>query len=384
VSGLIAQYPLGGLTWHYLQYLLGLRDLGHDVYYLEDSGAWPYDPETGGLGRDCSPNVAYLRQTLSRFGLGEKWMYRFAWRDQWFGLADRERREVLGSADLLLNVSGTLERPADHRARTTLVYIDTDPVFTQLRLARKEAEWLERVGAHDVHFTFGERVPETMPPTGFHWRSTRQPIALAEWRPAAPHGGAFTTVMNWTSYESVEYEGHTYGQKNVEFERFLDLPARVPEATLEIALAPGKNQQAPRERLVASGWRVVDPARVCADLDAYRRYLESSRAEWSVAKNAYVQGQSGWFSERSACFLAAGRPVVVQDTGFSATLPVGEGLLAFRDVEGAAAAIREVQADPVRHRRAARAIAEEYFDSRRVLSRLIDEAAAVRPSRRSP
>jgi hypothetical protein len=194
--------------------------------------------------------------------------------------------------------------------------------------------------------------------------------------------------MNWSSYYPVAYQGCTYGQKNVEFKRFLELPGRVAPTDLEVAVrvAGPKRRRVPQDlaaRLARHGWRVVDPAEACADLDSYRRYIESSKAEWSVAKNGYVVGQPGWFSCRSACYLAAGRPVVVQDTGFAGVIPVGEGVLCFRTLEEAAAAIQEVQANYSRHARAARAIAEEYFDSDKVLTRLIDEAlrpAADRPA----
>jgi hypothetical protein len=181
-------------------------------------------------------------------------------------------------------------------------------------------------------------------------------------------------VMSWTSYKSETYRGGTYGHKDIEFQRFLELPRLVAPATLEIATAPGRTRHAPCEWLADHGWRVVDPAAVCPDLDSYRAYIESSKAEWSVAKNAYVQARSGWFSERTACYLAAGKPAVVQDTGFSAFLPVGEGLLAFTTLAEAAAAVRAVEADYPRHARAARAIACEYFSSDKVLTRLIEEA----------
>ena len=179
--------------------------------------------------------------------------------------------------------------------------------------------------------------------------------------------------MNWTSYKPVTYNGRSYGQKDVEFKRFIDLPALVAPTVLEIALNEGKTNRAPRDLLAYKGWRVVDPAKVCPDFDRYRQYIVSSKAEWSIAKNGYVEGQAGWFSCRSACYLAAGKPVIVQDTGFGAVLPVSEGILAFRTVEEAATAIHEVQHNYVRHAHAAYAIAEQYFDSSKVLNRLIDE-----------
>jgi hypothetical protein len=374
VSGLIAQYPLGGVTWDYFQYVLGLAQLGHEVYYVEDTGQWPYNPIEGGLGKDCDFNVGYLAGIMSRYGLAEQWAYRFPWQSQWFGLSDSTRHEVIRSADLLINISGTLERPEEYRQVRRLAYIDSDPLFTQVKLARGQLDFRKWIDLHDVQFSFGECLSAAVPETGHQWRPTRQPIVLSEWRPETPHREVFTTVMNWTSYKPVVYGNQSYGQKDVEFMRFQELPSLVAPTVLEIAVNTGKTRRAPRQLLAHKGWRVVDPAQVCPDLDTYRQYVESSKAEWSVAKNGYVLGQPGWFSCRSACYLAAGRPVAVQDTGFSAVLPVGEGLLTFTTVEGAVAAINEIEAHYARHAKAARALAEEYFDAAKVLERLIDGA----------
>ena len=374
VTGLIAQYPLGGVTWDYFQYVLGLARLGHDVYYLEDTGQWPYNPHEGGVSKGCEFNVEYLAGLMARYGLSDKWAYRFPWQSQWFGLAQAQRTEVIRSADLLINVSGVLERPEDYRQVRRLAYIDSDPVFTQVKLARGQTDFRKLLDTHDVHFSFGEHLSAAVPDTGHRWRPTRQPVVLAEWHPATPHRDVFTTVMNWTSYNPVVYGGQTYGQKDVEFLRFLELPSQVAPTVLEIAVNEGKTRRTPRALLAHKGWRVVDPETVCPDLDSYRQYVESSKAEWSVAKNGYVVGQPGWFSCRSACYLAAGRPVVVQDTGFSAVLPVGEGLLPFTTVAEAVAAIQDVEGHYTRHAQAARAVAEACFDSDKVLTRLIAEA----------
>jgi hypothetical protein len=374
VTGLIAQYPLGGVTWDYFQYVLGLAQLGHDVYYVEDTGQWPYNPAEGGLGKGCDFNVEYLAGIMSRYGLAERWAYRFPWQSQWFGLSEAKRGEVFRSADLLINISGTLERPEEYRQVRRLAYIDSDPVFTQVKLARGQLDFRKWIDAHDVQFSFGESLSSLVPETGHRWRPTRQPIVLSEWHPDTPYRQVFTTVMNWTSYKPVVYGNRSYGQKDVEFMRFRELPSLVAPAVLEIAVNAGKTRRTPRQLLAHKGWRVVDPAEVCPDLDTYRQYIESSKAEWSVAKNGYVLGQPGWFSCRSACYLAAGRPVAVQDTGFSAVLPVGEGLLAFRTTAEAVAAIQEIEANYARHAKAARELAAEYFDAANVLTQLIDEA----------
>lgn len=390
VTGLVAQHPcLGGVTWDYLQYPLGLAELGHDVYYLEDSGEWPYTLDGGPSGsewvaRDPTPNVSHLARVMQRFGLGERWAYRFPTEPRWFGLSETRRREVTNSADLILDVSGSLVDPDQHRGRGRLVYLDTDPVFTQIKLAVGKPEFRARVAAHDTHFSFGERVGALSFATGFRWRPTRQPVVLEEWRAGAATRDAYSTVMSWTSYPPLVFDGESFGQKDVEFRRFLDLPRRIAPRALEVAVGATRHLDwesavgaaSPHELLRRAGWRVADAYRVAADLDAYRDYVVSSRGEWSVQKHGYVRGQPGWFSCRSACYLAAGRPVVVQDTGLAGLLPLGEGILAFTDPEQAAAALREVDANYPRHAAAARALAGEYFDSRRVLAALLEEALA--------
>lgn len=408
VTGLIAQHPLlGGMTWHHLQYVLGLSRLGHDVYYFEDSGEWPYNLDGGPSGNDwvaydCTNNVRHLSSVMSYAALEAKWAYHFPITSRWFGLSDERRRAIVKSADLLINVSGGLLHPQDYRQVQRLVYVDTDPIFTQIKLnqPRDQADFRQRVDTHDVHFSFSERVPGGVPDTGHHWRATRQPIVLSEWATPTPARDVFTTVTNWTSYKPLEYRGRGFAQKDVEFRRFLDLPRLVRPAQLEVALsrtqhleweladddtppaatsvAPRGASRTPRELLSGAGWRVVDAAEVCHGMDAYRAYLQSSKAEWTVAKNGYVVGQPGWFSDRSACYLAAGRPVVVQDTGFGAVLPVGEGILPFGTMEEAVAAIHEVGAHYARHAKAARALAAEYFDSDKVLVRLVEEALSGR------
>ncbi|MSP67045.1 MAG: glycosyltransferase family 1 protein [Alphaproteobacteria bacterium] len=412
VTGLIAQHPrLGGVAWDYVQYPAGLARLGHDVTYVEDSGEWAYNFDGGPTGndhvaRDPAPTLAHLARVMERFGLADRWAYRFPLTGQWFGLPDARRREIVANADLVLNVSGTIEHPERYRGRGHLVYIDSDPVFTQARIALGDADFVTRQDAHDCHFSFGERHSSRMPRTAVAWRPTRQPILLDAWSSARPIGAAYTTVMSWTSYKPLRWGGLSLGQKDIEFRRFLDLPGRVPSVGLEVALGPTRHRDWEAEgaelpqglRAAAAahsewsvsdllrhaGWRVADALAVGGDVDSYRDYIQGSRGEWSVAKNGYVLGQPGWFSCRSACYLAAGRPVVVQDTGFPAVIPSGRGLFAFADPDQAVAALETVERDPAAHGRAARELAHEFFSHDRVLPRLIDDAlgaAAGRPSR---
>lgn len=375
VTGLIGQYPIGGNAWAYFQWALGLSNLGHDVYYIEDTGQWPYNPLEGGVSKGCEYNVDYINTIMSEHGMGDRWAYRFPYESQWFGLSDAARADVVATADLLINVSGTLERPNDYGSVRKLAYVDTDPVFTQVKLARGQEDYRKIVDAHDIHFSFGEVPSDKVPATGHMWLPTRQPVVLNEWTPVEEQRDSFTTVMNWTSYNTVTYEGRTYGQKDTEFMRFIDLP-KMTSATFEIAVNEGKTKRTPYDLLRHKGWTIVDPTEVCPDLDSYRNFIRTSKAEWTVAKNGYVQGRSGWFSERSAVYLASGRPVVTQDTGFGDVLPVGKGLQAFTTIEEAVQAVEEVHRDLPGHSRAARDIAEEYFDSDKVLTAFLDRALA--------
>ena len=374
VNGFLGLLPTGGVAWDYVHYPLGFALLGHDVFYIEDSGQAPYHPGQQGLAKTPAFSVEYLSGVMAKFGLADKWAYCFRKEQQWFGMPEQQRRDVVKTADLLINVSGTLERPQDYRLVKRLAYLDTDPVFTQVKLARGHPHFLKLVNMHDSQFTYGEVPSPHVPPTGHEWLPTRVPIVLSEWKTSKPYRRVFTTIMNWTSHNSETYEGRTFGQKDVEFKRFMDLPEKVAPTTIELAIGPGHGQHTPHDLLRYKGWKLVDPSDVCPDVDSLRSYTESSMAEWSVAKNGYVLGQSGWFSERSARYLAAGRPVVVQDTGFTAVFPTGEGILPFTNMDEAVEGIRKVESDYSRHSKAARALADEYFDSTKVLGRLVESA----------
>jgi hypothetical protein len=280
---------------------------------------------------------------------------------------------------MLISVSAPVFHPDEYQPIPHRAFIDSDPVFTQIKLVRGQEDFRAALAAYDVHFSFGEALSEQVPVTGHFWRPTRQPVLLSEWQSSQPVRNVFTTVMNWDSYNKVKYKQTTYGQKDVEFMRFLDLPSRVQPEHLEVATRFRRHVNVPNSvlsHLRFKKWQVVDPNEVCSDIDSYRAYIQSSKAEWTVAKNGYVVGQPGWFSDRSANYLAAGRPVVVQDTGFASVLPVGEGLLTFRTLDEAADKIRDVAAHYERHCRAARNIAEEYFDANRVLARFVEEATS--------
>lgn len=401
VTGLIAQHDmLPGVAWDYIQYVVGLQRMGHDVYYIEDSGEWPYTLDGGPNGdqwvaTSCERNVRHLQAVFSKYGLEDCWAYYFPYNKQWYGMRDKKRSEVVETADLLINVSGSLHHPERYARRARMAYIDSDPGFTQLKLLRGDVKFARRVAAHDVHFSFGECLPDVLTEKlAYQWLPTRTPIVLAEWHCPEQGTGPYTTVMNWTSYPPIVYDDLVFSQKDTEFISFLPLPSVVHPIHLQVAMMRLQHanwqthmrkiveqspfafagREGPRALLKANGWDLVDSQVVCGDMESYRTYIQQSRGEWSVAKGGYVTAQSGWFSCRSACYLAAGRPVVVQDTGFGQVLPTGRGVIAFRTIEEAKHALEEVEGNYEAHSRAARELAATYFEDYTVLQALIENA----------
>ncbi len=374
VLGYLVRGPLGGLAWHHLQYVAGFARLGHDVHFVEDSGDRPacYDPVRNVTDADPRYGLRFARRAFDRLGLGDRWAYYDAHGGGWTGPAAGRAEAVCRAADVVVNVSAVNPLRPWLEEAPVRVLVDTDPVFVQLRHLRDpQARGL--AARHTAFFTFGTnagRAP-VLPDDGFAWRPTRQPVVLDLWPVTPPpRVGRFTTVMQWESYGAEDRDGVRYGMKDESFRPYLELPARV-DVPLELAVG---SPSAPRELLRRHGWRVRDPRPPTRDPWTYQRYLRRSRGEFSVAKHGYVVARCGWFSERSAGYLASGRPVVVQDTGFSAWLPVGEGVLAFSAPEEAAAALEEVGARYRAHCRAARELVAAHFDSDRVLADLLAAA----------
>ena len=375
ITGLVGQYPFGGVIWDYIQYLLGFRSLGHQVLYLEDSGAWPYDPVAGTITDDCSFALQSLHKIFTDFELPESWVYRNGADGKFHGAGERIAREWLRHGDLLVNVSsaGWL-RDYDLRVGHRM-FIDGDPMFCQIGLLDgSNPLYAGRLRDHDSHFTFGLSVGQPdcpVPVDGITWRPTVQPVAIDQW-PVTPVSAdaPWTTVMNWASYKPKVWEGRTYGQKNLEFNRFRDLPSKT-SVPLRLAMGLGVDGLRPAEELRQLGWDLVEPQEVVPDHSAYRSFLTNSRGEWSIAKNGYVEGKTGWFSCRTACYLAAGRPAVVQETGWSRHLRSDRGVLPFTTVEEAAEGLAEVTRNYSEHSQAAREIALEFFDAKKVCQELL-------------
>jgi hypothetical protein len=365
VSGALANKPRsGGEAWVRLSYVLGLRKLGYDARFVEQIAA---DTCTDAA-------LAYFDSVTGSFGLeatllgddGE--ILRGPGVDELLALA--------GEADLLLNISGNLTwEPLFSRFRRR-AYLDIDPGYTQLW--HSQGHPVGRLSEHDVHFTVGMNVGAPgwpFPDAGVPWRTTLPPVVLDEWpRTDSPGREQFTTVGSWRGgYGRIEHEGVLYGQKAHEFRKLADLPRRA-RGTFELALQIGDADEADRHRLEERGWRLVDPLAVADTPETFRRYVQGSGAELSPAQGLYVETRCGWFSDRTARYLASGRPAVVQDTGLGASLPTGEGLLTFATLDEAVERVEHLGADYERHSDAARAFAEAYLDSDRVLVRLLEEA----------
>lgn len=374
VAGYMVAYPLVGMSWGNLNFLLGLKKLGHDVWFLEDSGEYlmPFDPARQVTDADSSYGRRYVEETLARFGLSGRWCYYSQFENKFYGLTESELDKLCRSADLFINVSTVNPVRPMYAQVQRKVAIDTDPVFTQVRLACGD-EYLRGLYApHDVCFTCGMFVAEPkcdIPTGGIAWRKMPLPTYLDSWRiaPPPPADAPFTTVMNWSSYKSVEFNGRFYGQKDIEFDKLWDLPKRV-SSPIELAIGRG----APEEKLRAHGWRLTNSVAKTQTLDAYSAYITGSRGELGITKNGYIAGRTGSFSDRSQLYLASGRPVLAQETGFSDWLPTGEGLLVFNDIESAVEGIERINRDYARHAAAARRIAEEYFDSDKVLGAMLE------------
>ena len=381
VLGYIIRGPLGGLVWHHLQYILGLARLGHDVYFVEDSDDYPgcYDPSRDVMDTDPSYGLRFITRTFESVDLADRWAYHDAHTAQWFGPQAERILNICATADLLLNLSGVNPLRPWLGEIPDRAFLDTDPVFTQIRhLTDPSARKLAL--QHTAFLSFGENIGLsncTIPDDGLPWQATRQPVVLDAWPVTpGPEHGKFTTVMQWESYPAIEYEGRRYGMKADSFGPYIDLPEKV-KSGFEIAVG---SPTAPRALLRNKGWTVLNPLEPTRDPWTYQRYIQRSKAEFSVAKHGYVVSYSGWFSERSAAYLASGRPVVVQDAGFSEWIETGSGVLSFNTPEEALAGIEDINRRYEFHCRAARAVAEEYFDARKVLRRLVECAMNTVPA----
>jgi hypothetical protein len=373
VAASMVQYPMGGMNQYMLGWLAALQTLGHDVYFVEKSGTWSlacYDVAKREMSDDCSYGVGVVNGLLRRFGLEKHWCF-VDWTGAYHGMTRESIRAVFESADLFVDFEGFdwLEEAAVVPLR---VFVDCEPGWFQIKMEidrRRNKDW----SGHQIHYSVGVNVGTSRcsaPTAGKTWRHLLPP-ALTEMypfqtpRPNAP----FTTVMNWRSHKLLEFEGQIYGQKEMEFPKFMNLP-RLTKARMEVAIS---GRDAPKQQLRECGWSVINADDVAVSVDTYRDYILSSRGGFSVAKNVFVATNSGWIGDREAYYMSTGRPVIVQDSGFSSHVPVGRGIFGVKTVEEAAAAIDAISSECEIHSKAAHEIANEFFAAPKVVKRFLDE-----------
>lgn len=379
ILGIMGRTPFAGVAWQVLHYLEGFRRLGFDVHYVEDTGAWPYDPKQNSITADCQYTVNYIARLMTWCGLPDRWAYRSGVDGRTFGITESEVSRVFKEADVLLNLTAATVLRDEHLRVPVRIYLETDPVLPQIEIAQARSFTIDLLSAHTHHFTYGENLGASdceVPLGHFDYRPTRQPVVLDWWGNGTIRANAaespFTTIASWQQRgKDIEWRGQTYTwSKHLEFLKFLDLPRRTSQR-FELALACEDPEV--RQLLAAHGWRVIDALTLSKDIFPYRDYVLNSRGEFTVAKDQNVRLRSGWFSDRSACYLSAGKPVITQDTGFGNILPTGEGLFAFNTLAEIEGALEEINSNYENHSRAARAIAEQYFKAETVLRKMMDD-----------
>lgn len=382
VMGFMGGCPIAGVIWQHLHYIVGLQRLGHDVYYIEDSARLPYNPETFEVGNNYEYAARILQHLAAEFGFRRRWSFcaRYLPENPTAGLPLTRIRQLYREADAILNVCGTQEFNPDLLTSDRILYIESDPGVEQIKVDQGNKATIKYLRRHHALFTFGENVGTEQFPVPTHnlkWLATRQPIVTDLWKTNRPPASAavFTSVANWSTsgLKDIEWRGEKYlWSKSREFIRFVAAPKRAGE-TFE--LATDIKDEKTHAKFVRNGWQFRTPHDLSADYRAYRNYIRRSKGEFTVAKDQYVRLNTGWFSDRSGCYLAAGRPVIIQQTGFITHFSGGRhGLIAFGSLGEIAEAVKSINADYTRHSLAAREIARQFFEAERVLSSLLDRA----------
>ena len=393
---MMGHMPLAGVVWQVLHYLEGFRRLGFEIYYIEDTCAWPYDPTQDTITENCSYSVNYVGQLMAQYGWSNRWAYRTKVGGvRVFGLSETAFSNLFQQADILVNLTGSTRLRAEHLRVPLRIYLETDPVLPQIEVAHENAARIAALDSHTHHFSYGENLgaPDCgVPVVRYRYRPTRQPVVLDWWsstsRVNTAFAGSFTTIASWRqSDKDIRWNDEIYSwSKHHEFLKLIDLPQRTStRLQLALALRSNKSDSANQwislhpddweaiQQLRSHGWEVVNGINISKKILPYRNYVWSSLGEFTVAKDQNVRLRSGWFSDRSACYLAASRPVITQDTAFGKFLPIGEGLFAFKTMNDVLSAFELIHSDYSKHCRAARAIAEEYFRAETVLAKLVDD-----------
>lgn len=395
VVGTMASDPYAGMAWMHMQIVVGLRRLGYDAYYFETTSTWPHNPELGKRVDNPEYAVPYIKQIAQKFGINDKWAYRcsFTKNKDWLGLSKSKAEDLLANADLVLNISAATRFQEEGLKVGRLVYFGTDPVYHEIMYAQGDPIVKSIIEEHDDVVTYGENIGNRdcpIPPLPRLRAKTRQPILTDLWKNGEPGKKEFTTVGNFKQGgRDIQFNGETFfWSKHHEFLKFIDLPKKTfqpIELAMNLAkpetLRHGKGTEVPAlgladdeyTLLTSNGWQLVDAPSFTTSPWSYKEYIMKSRGEFTFAKDQNIRLRSGWFSERSACYLAAARPVIAQDTAFNCTLPVGEGLFSFTTMDDILHAFDAINSNYKKHSKAASEIAEEYFKAEKVLSKVLDE-----------
>ena len=379
--GFMGSMPIAGVIWQHVHYVVGLQRLGYDVYYIEDSARLPYNPETFEVNNEFDYAAKVLNRLAGEFDFKNRWAFcaRYLRKNPTAGLPLKKIRQLYRDADAILNICGTQEFNDDLLKSDRIIYVESDPGVEQIKIDKGVRSTIDYLSRHHALFTFGENVGTKkfpVPPHGLKWHATRQPIVTHLWKTnqAPKRAAVFTSIANWSTsgLKDITWRGRKYlWSKSREFLRFVAAPRRSGE-TFE--LATNIQDRKTREKFESNGWRFTSPLQMSVDYWLYRDYIQQSKGEFTVAKDQYVQLNTGWFSDRSACYLAAGRPVIMQETGFTKNYGADAGLLAFRSLGEIAEAVKMIKADYSKHSGAARQIAREIFEAEKVVKSLLDRA----------
>lgn len=381
VTGFAAGCPIAGVVWQHVHYIVGLQRLGHEVYYIEDSARLPYNPVTYEVTNDYSYAAGILDRLSREFAFEDRWSYcaRYLPETPCAGMPLSRVKELYKSADAILNVCGSQEFNEDLLKSDRILYVESDPGVEQIKVDKGESSTVEYLKAHKALFTFGENIGTAEFPVPLHgitWLPTRQPVVTDFWHTDRPlsNEAVFTSVANWNTSgkKDIEWRGEKYlWSKSLEFLRFIEAPKISGE---DFELATSINDAELRERFAANGWRFTSPDHMSIEYDEYRSYIQRSKGEFTVAKDQYVRLHTGWFSDRTACYLASGRPAITQETGFTRLYGQQKGLFAFSSLAEIAEAVKEIRLDYQAHCRAAYEVAREYFEAEKVLKDLLSRA----------
>jgi hypothetical protein len=380
VMGFMGSCPIAGVIWQHLHYIIGLQRLGHKVYYIEDSARLPYNPITFEVNNDFTYAAKLLTKLAEEFDFKSRWSFcaRYLPEFPTAGLPLKRICQLYKSADVIFNVCGTQEFNDDLLTSDRILYIESDPGVEQIKVDKGVRSTIDYLKRHHALFTFGENVGTKrfpVPAHGLKWHPTRQPVVIDLWKshrfPAS--AALFTSIANWSTsgLKDIEWCGENYlWSKSREFLRFV----RAPKVAGEVfELATDITDDKTRAKFLQNNWRFRLPHKLSVNYSSYRDYIRRSKGEFTVAKDQYVRLNSGWFSDRSACYLAAGRPVITQQTGFT-DLYRGDGLFAFRTLSQIREAVRQINRDYGKHSRGAFALASEVFDAEKVLAALLERA----------